>query len=174
MKIARHGLTLATLLCAAAAVQADDEDKGRYTMTVYSDMAQGRAILKGSHAGLIEELSQDRSGSAFSIEESINLCVAYTQAKQVSDATSACESALTTAQNQRKTAKRSSSPWFGPLDKATVGHAIALNNRGVLYALAGDHDNAREMFEESLKVSRRTTHARKNLSILNESITAAQ
>ena len=177
MKIrnARHGTTLAALLCmATTAVQAGGPVPGRYVMTVYSDMAQGRAILDGSPDELIRELAHGKSGEALTLEEGINLCVAYTQAKQVDNARPACDAALATAEHAVSTARRTSSIWRDPAYDARTGQAIALNNRGVLYALTGEHDAAREAFEAALAIRKRTTYAKENLSLLNEDFAAAR
>lgn len=173
-RIARHGISLAVLLCVTATAQADDQDTGHYIMTVYLDMAQGRAILDGSPGELIESVSEGTSGTTVSLEENMNLCVAYTQAKQVEHATAACDAALAGAAKQAKTAKRTSSVWIDPAYTARNGHAMALNNRGVLHALTGDHDAAREMFEAALEVGKRKKYVRKNLALLNEDLAAAQ
>lgn len=173
-RLVRHGMTLAVLLCAAAAAQADDQDQGRYIMAVFSDMAQGRAILDGSPDPLIDELEQDQSGETFSIEENINLCVAYTQAKQVADATSACNAAVElSAKQAKRTGSGRGSVYSLQVHQARTNRAIALSNRGVLHALRGEYDVARKLFEESLALDSRRTHVRTNLSLLEEDLMAA-
>ena len=168
----RHGIKVAALAFAIAsfAAQAEQTEDGRYIMTVYSDMAHGRAILDGSAGELIEDIG----GEALSLEEEIHLCVAYTKAKQVEHATSTCEAALDSAEEEARKARRTSFAWSNPAYTAANGHAMALNNRGVLHALTGNHDEAREMFEAALQVGKRHKYARKNLALLDEELAATR
>jgi tetratricopeptide (TPR) repeat protein len=172
-RIARHGIKLAALLCAATTAQADYKDAGRYIMTVYSDMAQGRAILDGEAGELIEKLDENRSGKAFTLEENNNLCVAFTQASQVDNARTACDAAvLASAERTQRTHRFHSKRSLG-VRRAKTGQAVALANRGVLYALTGELDAARELFEMALELDSKMSQIKTNLALLEEDLAAA-
>ena len=172
-RIARHGIKLAALLCAATTVQADDMDTGRYVMTVYSDMAQGRAILKGEAGELIEELGENKSGKVFTLEENNNLCVAFTQASQVDNAISACDAAVLASAERTQRTRKFHSTRSLRVRQARTGQAVALANRGVLYALTGELDAAREMFEMALALDSKKSQIKTNLGLLEEDLSAA-
>ena len=178
----RYGTTLMTLgwLAVAGSVQANDKPAGQFVMTVYEDRAQGRAILEGSPQAMIDLVTEEDSGADLSFEENVNLCVALTQVKRVADATRACDAAVDTSHKEARRIKRMASPAFIPPGETKDVIVLALTNRGVLYAITGERDKARELFEEALDLQTRRSNsqlranAAGNLALLELDAAAAR
>ena len=92
MKIAVVGL-----LASAGAVAEDTLPTG-YTMSFYADYAQGSAIEEGAYDVVIDKLTRKDTRGAKRVTSQVNLCVAYTKAKQIDKATEACDAAVTIAE----------------------------------------------------------------------------
>jgi hypothetical protein len=165
----RHEIQLAVLLSLAAAtsVQASERPAEGYIMTVYEDMAEGHAILEGSPGAAIDALTARDSGREFSFAESVNLCVAYTQMKQIEDATRACDAAMMASEREARRVKRMTSHRYAHVREARDVIILALNNRGVLHAVTGEPARARELFEEALDLQSRRPSSQMRASTAN-------
>ena len=178
----RYGTTLMTLvwLAAASSVHANDQPAGRFVMTVYENKAQGRAILEGSPQAIIDRVAKENGDAGLSFEENVNLCVALTQVKRVADATQACDAAVHASHKEARRIKRMASPAFVPSGETKDVIVLALTNRGVLHAITGEHDKARELFEEALDLQTRRSNAQLranaagNLALLEMDVAAAR
>ena len=178
----RYGTILTTLvwLAVAGSVHANDKPAGRFVMTVYEDMAQGRAILEGSPQAMIDRVTQEDSGADLSFPENVNLCVALTQVKRVADATRACDAAVNASRKEARRLKRTASPAFMPSGETKDVIVLALTNRGVLYAVTGELEKARELFNEALDLQTRRSNsqlranAAGNLALLEMDVAAAR
>jgi tetratricopeptide (TPR) repeat protein len=137
------------------------EAPSAYVMTVILDQAQGDQLLRGSYGQAIESLTADSKRPRFA--ENNNLCVAYTKTNNLPEAEQACSAAL-----------RNSKPLFGLYDLARkTDHAVALSNRGVIHAVSGDLERAKQDFRAAIKVNRYLTAAAENLAILEAKTTEA-
>lgn len=165
--IARYGLLAAASVgvLGSTAALAGEGSPNPYVMTVYSDTRHGSTILDGTPEVAISDLMHNRNGNPRFLADLITLCVAYTQTKQIDRAEDACDYAITAAEKQ---ARRSDS--YGMYNSRTpdTDRAIALTNRGVLHALNGQNDLAREMFEQAMDLKSREKSAEINLSLLDE------
>ncbi len=132
-------------------------------MTVYSDMAHGETILDGSTAGAIEKLARKRT----TFETQVNLCVALAHERMLDKAVPVCDAAIALSKKQADRLRRSNE--FGRWSKqiGNTGAAIALTNRGVLYAIEGNREQARALFEQAIGLGSREESAALNLNRLN-------
>lgn len=151
----RSGIAALLSLIAAAATAHDVQDK--FELTVIRNAAHGAKITSGKPNDAIEELSQGhfRSGERFFAEN--NLCVALTMTAKFAAASESCERAVGLMLEQRSND-----------DSRVVAryYAMALSNRGVLNALAGDSDLARDDFESARKLRAGLTAPSRNLAYL--------
>lgn len=163
-------LALAFGLLGACAVQAAEQSHEDYVMIVYTDVAYGTSILRGAPEKVATRLSRRLDGRAGGVADQINLCVAYTKMKQIDLATRHCDAAV--AQSAQAADRRWSSGPVGRLGKrsAKTDQAVALTNRGVLHALAGESDEATDLFELAMAMERTEEHARNNLARLRSSL----
>ncbi len=153
------------LLCVLSA-QAGEAPPDAFVMTVYSDLAHGSEILDGEFDAVVDKLA-DRSGrGSRDLVNQVNLCVAYTKTRQLEKATAACDSAIAISVKEARRLARTEP--FGRRTTliADTDRAIALTNRGVLYAIAGNHAKARVMFEMAMLLESKEKSASTNLAQL--------
>lgn len=137
-----------------------------YRMTTIIDSAHGREVVAGQYDLAIEKIAASRTdGDAFFA--STNLCVAYAKSGDMDDAIAACDAAV-------RHAATVSVDMYGDLSRASRARlrnkyqALALSNRGVLYAINGEFARAREDFTQALKAKSYRQAARVNLARLAE------
>ena len=169
-------LAMATLSVAAlfgvlgpASAVADDEAPKGYIMNFYADSAHGAAVEDGAYEVVIDKLEARSTDSARRVAAAVNLCVAYTKTKQIDKATETCDHALEIA---GKAVRRISfnDSFRAAQARALDERAIALINRGVLYAVAGKDEQAKEMFEMANSLSDRNESAALNLLVLQREV----
>ncbi len=166
IKDLRRYVSLATLVlmtCAHTASAQQPALQG-YIMTVYEDSAFGELIVDGNNKQAIEKLSKRGERKTPRLEESINLCVAYTKVRQLEEATRFCDAAIVASRKRAKFLKRSNFATYRHM--ADTGHAIALTNRGVLHLLTDERAEALELFKTAMNLDSKEESARKNLSVL--------
>jgi len=142
----------AKLLCGlsialASAPAWSDTDKAKYTMAVMSETAYGARIMAGNYAQAIEKINQ-KAGRYDAFSKGTNLCVAYTKSGELDLAEAACEAAVIAAGSQDRNL------------------AIALSNRGVLHAVKGQSEQAREDFDAALALDTSLSAPKVNLARL--------
>ena len=129
-----------------------------YVMTVISNQAQGDQLVQGAYGEAIENLT---AAKRYRFAENNNLCVAYTKTNQLPEAERACSAAL-----------KSSKPLFGLYDvPRNTDYAVALSNRGVIRAVTGDIERARQDFQAAIRANRSLSAAAENLAILDAKTT---
>lgn len=154
---------LSLALACAPAWSGSKEPK--YTMTLFADEAQGTRILDGNYEQAIRKISAKTSDkSRFQIET--NLCVAYTKSGDLDAAEAACEAAVVAAEDHR-VSKRHSQFDTARYAAHKRSMAIALSNRGVLRAVRGDLDSARQDFDAAIDLRARISAPRTNLERLS-------
>ncbi len=163
-KVKRHPVkwlpATTLLLLTSASSLAQQESSSAYQMAVIRDEAYGRVMLSGDYETGIAKISSYNKKREKTFAASNNLCVAYTLTQQFDDAAPACEAALTTSERY---ARHGSSPFR---QQTTRDQAIAYSNRGVLRAVTGDFDGARQDFEFAAKVNADLDTAAANLKWL--------
>lgn len=153
------------LLCVLSA-QAEETTRDAFVMTVYSDSAHGTAILDGQSAEVVSKLADQSGDGSRDLAEQVNLCVAFTKTKQLEKATAACDDAVAMSVREARRLDRTGRFGRRTTRVADTGRAIALTNRGVLYAIAGDEDKARVMFEMAMLLKSKEKSASTNLAQL--------
>lgn len=135
-------------LAAACAPAWSGDEEPNYEMAVFLDAAQGPKILTGNYAQAIEKIrSKDHAGDTLRVKT--NLCVAFTKSGDIEAAEQACDEAVAEAKSFRKV-RRSTYYVQTAADVRARYLAIALSNRGVLKAVKGDFEAAREDFDAAM------------------------
>lgn len=147
----RH-LTLAAGLVAAivAGPALGAERAPAYTMTVIHDAYFGKKVLSGDYRDAIDRIRANGDRPAASFEAHTNLCVAYVKSGEIDRAESACNAAVNAAHKQAERANRFVSSYEG--ERWREFEAVALSNRGVLHAVAGEPELARLDFSRALEL----------------------
>ncbi|MEL7186299.1 MAG: hypothetical protein AAFN50_07670 [Pseudomonadota bacterium] len=138
------------LLIFGSTGQAAEKQAQPYVMAVLEDHAHGRLVLEGSDEAAIAEITRGRTEENYDFDDSLALCVAYTRTRQLEAAASACDAAM-----EKSTSRSDRTRWIrrGPTAMGYTGRsnfALASINRGVLYALTGESEQAAEAFEAAL------------------------
>ena len=120
----------------------------RYTMSAISDAAHGGKIIAGEYESAIRKINRSKRVFGNGYYTETNLCVAYVMTRNLVYAQTACDLAVDKMKRQLKVNR-------GPLHmhKAKANRrylAMAYSNRGVLYAIKGESELAREDFEKAL------------------------
>ncbi len=157
---AKVGASVASLLLVVAGplVHAA-EPQPAYVMTVVADKAHGEQVVSGAYEEAIAAITspQKRHRDTFAVNN--NLCVAYTKSNDLAKAKQACADAL-------RTSKNSFGPWY-VADRKRTDQALALSNRGVIRAITGDDEGAREDFQRAIKLGRKLSAPVENLARLD-------
>lgn len=162
-------VALASSLSAfAGSVQAADTEANikPFAMTVHADRAYGHSILKGNHDHAINKLSANPRTPARPVNAT-NLCVAYTKAKDLDKAIVACDMAVAELTSKKIAIDKHPYRYDELHVSVQTDLSIALSNRGVLFAVKGEHDKARKNFLTALQLEYDRSRAEDNLARLN-------
>lgn len=155
---------LALLALGASGSVFAESDDPRYTMTVIRDAAQGASVARGDYQKAIAKIT-NRHVTPDPFAESTNLCVAYAKTGEIDKATAACDTAIAIVREANW--QHRSGVLTGQGEKAQRRYlAMALSNRGVLYAIRGDESSAERNFDEALKLDQNNDVPRVNLERL--------
>jgi tetratricopeptide (TPR) repeat protein len=149
----------------AQAAEKDAEVKP-YAMTVHEDRAHGLSILKGKIDHAIKRLSANPKTSA-NPENATNLCVAYAKAKELDKAIAACDVAVAELTSKNNAIDKHPYRYDQLRVSVQTDLSIALSNRGVLFAVKGEDEKAREIFLTALQLEYDRSRAEDNLARLN-------
>lgn len=140
-----------------------------YVMIVYSDSAQGSAILEDKLDEAISELGPG-DGRFRNFAEQVSLCVALAKTSQFEQATEHCDMAIAQSDREARRIRRANYSHANSARISAAPKAIALTNRGVLHAIAGEHEEARVLFEMAREADLTEEFVRNNLTRLNASM----
>lgn len=140
-----------------------------YVMIVYSDSAHGSAILEDRLDEAISELGPD-DGRFRNFAEHVSLCVALTRTSQFEQATEYCDMAIAQSGREARRIRRANYSHRNSTRISAAPKAIALTNRGVLHAIAGEHEAARVLFEMAREADLTEEYVQNNLARLNASM----
>ncbi|MEM8814252.1 MAG: tetratricopeptide repeat protein [Pseudomonadota bacterium] len=170
----RSGALLAVALFAAFAIPpayAHDSQEA-YEMTVIRDAAHGRKVVFGKYDEAIAKIKTLKGHRSKGFFVSNNLCVAYAKTADIDSAARACDEALAVATKER----RFDSDHLEWVKRRRT--AMALSNRGVLRALSGDRENARQDFQDAIDLNAGLSSPERNLAYLDnkpvETVTSLQ
>jgi tetratricopeptide (TPR) repeat protein len=156
-------LLIASLMTPAANAVAEPSP---YSMLVIDDRPSGKKVLSGKFDAVIEDFSADKVRVQNTFAAYTNICVAYAKSKQVEKAIEACDVAVAHSQKMYKQIDESRRSTRINRQQAREDLAVALSNRGVLFAVNGRNDKAMESFESAVKLDADQRHARANMSRL--------
>ena len=148
--------------CAPAWTQTNEP---RFEMAVFSDAGQGTKILSGKYDQAIAKI-EARSRSTNDLHVQTNLCVAYVKSGDIAAAELACEEAVVAAKTLRKV-RASAFVGSSPAQMRARYMAVTLSNRGVLKAIKGDLEAAREDFDAAMSQQARVSAVRTNMERLS-------
>jgi len=134
-----------------------------YVMTVIHDRAAGDDVISGAYGQAIESLTANAAKRSSRFAASNNLCVAYTKTNRLPEAEQACNAAL-------RVSKAKYASWYDVSSKRDF-YAVALSNRGVIRAVSGDIEQARQDFRAAMKFSSTLTAPTENLAVLEAKTT---
>lgn len=130
---------------------AADPAEPRYTMAVIEDAAQGGKVLAGNYDEAIGKIRTKSRRSIHRFYSANNLCVAFVMARDLENAATACDAAVSTMQTvleeSAKVARRSANALA-----YRKYMAIALSNRGVFRAVMGENDLALDDFRSAMEL----------------------
>lgn len=137
-----------------------------YVLNVIEESAKGRAILSERYESAITTLESSNVEGLRGFYADNNLCVAYIKTGDLDKAARACDSAVMRMQAQLRLPETSRA---GKVRRQTHREmlAVALSNRGVLAALAGNKDDARTDFLAARDLRQRLSALRANLKRLD-------
>ena len=164
-------VSLAPLAMLAATLLAGPTNAGEkepaYTMTVFSDTGYGRKVTRGKYAEAIEKITAPSYRLRDKFESKHNLCVAYAKSGDLDNAAQSCDAAIALMRGKLSRMSRTTRKVFLEELSYDAYLAMALSNRGVLYALNGDRDRARSDFQEALELKAGTSAPKVNLARLD-------
>lgn len=152
----------AGLLLAGTVARAGDIPD-HYALTVVADREHGARVLDGDYDRAIRALGSGLK--RFPFAHATNLCVALAMSGERERAEEACGVALLRGEQAARSAR-------GPNRAERYREwAIALSNHGVLQALAGNPEGAREDFRVAVEVGADTGIPARNLARLESGAT---
>jgi tetratricopeptide (TPR) repeat protein len=154
---------LAGMLAAFTPIAQAQENSAAYVMTVIDDQAAGDQVVSGAYGQAIESLTAliSKPGNKFAVNN--NLCVAFTKTNRLPEAEQACSAAL-------RTSRTTYASWYDINSKRDF-YAVALSNRGVIRAVSGDTEQARQDFRTAMKFSSTLIAPAENLAVLEAKTT---
>ena len=169
----KHAIAVASALLAivtapASATPAETESTP-YVMTVISDAAHGRRVTAGKYSQAIQKITHGGQRTRARFADQNNLCVAYAKTVELDKAAAACEAAIAQLKKKEPRILRKSSVIGGQLDAYRSDLSVALSNRGVLRAVAGKTELARQDFNAAIELRSRVSRiAEENLDRLEQ------
>ncbi len=171
----KHAIAVASALLAIVTAPATatsaEIDETPYVMAVVSNDAHGRRVTSGRYEQAIQRITHGGQRTRAKFADQNNLCVAYAKTVEMEKAVAACDSAVEQVRKRAKRAMRSTDP-FGARKQAFKNDlSMALSNRGVLRAVVGQTDLARQDFVAAIELQSRVSYvAEKNLDRLEQGI----
>lgn len=154
-------MAVACLLLTQGSAVAHEGPPGKYRMTVISDEAYGHKIIAGHYAEAVDRIDASRGNGSKRFFAYTNLCVAFTLTGEVENARPACDEALALIDTDSSRLPK----FFEPIQ--TDYESMALSNRGVLRAVSGDVDGARDDFLAAEALGAGLSAPAENLARLN-------
>jgi Flp pilus assembly protein TadD len=129
-----------------------EERQSAYTMTAITNASYGERVTRGEYEYAIEKITAPDYNKKGSFESAVNLCVAYTKIGALESAQLNCDAAISKVRERMKGSSAfmlSQLPGYSSPERDL---AVALSNRGVLRAVSGDLELARQDFAEAVKL----------------------
>jgi hypothetical protein len=124
----------------------------------YTDARGGLALVRGRTERALEQIYAQKS--ARTSAEKTNQCVAHTVMRQWSEASDACDAAVTAALDERA---GKSMRTYSDRIKANAGAAAAYSNRAVMHWLSGNEVAAHDDLSKAHNLSPKASYVTRNL-----------
>lgn len=157
---------LSLLLGTLCAWTAQAAEAPNYVMVVYTDTAHGQSVVQGDLDETVSSLTR-RDGQVEDFAEQVSLCVALTKSRQFEQAAKYCDMAIAQSAQEARRIRGTLGNGRRSARTATTPKALAMTNRGVLHALAGEPEEARVLFEMARDADLMEEYAQNNLARLN-------
>lgn len=157
--------TVVAVACMGAAMAEPAEP--RYMLNVIEDAAYGEEILAGNYVEAIDKIKSTNRRSIDDYYAAVNLCAARVLSRQFAGAEVACDSAVLGAERLLQRPGHMSVHSFEARAYRRF-MAMALSNRGVLRALQGEADLARDDFTKAMDIRTRLPAPAANLARLTK------
>jgi len=149
-------------------VTAQETPAAAYTMAVVKNEAYGQRVTAGKYEQAIDKITRGGARVKDRFADQVNLCVAYAKTKDIENANASCNAALAGLKRQEARATRSKRTLVYSNYQRDL--AVALSNRGVLFAVSGDRARAKESFAAAIELQTSVSHiAKSNLEHLKQS-----
>ena len=170
-KLASATAIAASSILSVAAVHAETTSTPM-VLTAYINGAGGESVLAGKYDAALKEIDSSRSMSSLAYSAKLtNLCVTYAARKQLTEAKVACDSAVTSAKQDRISSLRYLSG--SALENSYV--AIAYTNRAVVHMMSKDSESAKSDLARAKSLAPFAEFVSKNLAaVQNTSSKIAQ
>jgi hypothetical protein len=152
-------LLVASSVLAATGAQAAETAHTPMVLTAYTNGAGGASLLKGNYTEALTQIRHYKPQVMIAASaKATNLCVAYAASKQLTEAKTACDSALKQAKYDRLSASR-----FTPgASHENAYVAIAYANRAVVHMLSHDEASAKADLEKARVLAPRADFVARN------------
>ena len=167
MKDVRFVLAMSMMAIFATPALAQDVGEPQYTLTAIEDSSHGQDVLEGRFELAVAELTSGNKRWQRTFETKTNLCVAYTKLGDFDNAAPACDAAVEAMRTQMRQPSSRLHQLYPDRRAISRYLAVALSNRGVLRALSGDSELAREDFLSAQSLGVLEATANTNLAKLD-------
>ena len=130
-------------------------------MTAIIDASFGSEVTAGDYQKAIQRITAPKYHLKDSFAAQTNLCVAYTKTGAIGQATETCDAAVREIQSRMR------------FEMSRSDLALALSNRGVLRAVQGQAELARQDFVDAVKLKSGLAAPTTNLAALDAADYAA-
>jgi tetratricopeptide (TPR) repeat protein len=154
-------LLLATSALCICSAQATEPAHAPLVLTAYSNGAGGQTLMDKHYDQALAEIRAYKPQlSLMASAKANNLCVALAATRQLTDAKTACSSALTAAKWEKLASTR-----FAPGSTQENSYiAIAYANRAVVYILSQDMESAKADLERAQALAPKADFVARNLA----------
>lgn len=158
--IKHYYTALATLMLVPfvmAAPASADEPTSDFVLSIVYDRAYGDLVQRGDYERAIRRANS--IDARFPYPAHTNICVSHVMLGQFDKAAGHCNQSVELAEKAAQTGRRKDRDYLGEW-------SMALTNRGVMHALAGNIEAAEADFREALKLDADTAVPKINLAQL--------
>jgi tetratricopeptide (TPR) repeat protein len=133
-----------------SSISGAEEQQVSYTLTAISNASFGQQVTTGEYDHAIDKITSPGFNERNSFEAKTNLCIAYLKTGAVGVATETCDDAVAKSQKRMRFDGSNSISSIASDSRRKTDLALALSNRGVLRAVKGELELAREDFLQAI------------------------
>lgn len=163
------------LVCASLVFAAPGQaDETNYSVSVIRDAAHGQLVLEGEYEAAIQNLGESEAVGLEAFYASTNLCVAYLKTGKVTMAKESCDAAVAEIESALQIRETSYGLFTATSRQRRAFLAIALTNRGVVQAMAGQESLAEADFLAAIDIRSRLNQPERNLEHFTQMASLAE